>query len=76
MNYLKHTFILNEGDPDSSYLNILHFCKFCGLYVQQIMRNINQTIDASKQLQTDYINEHTEIKCLTEEQWIIKQIIE
>lgn len=92
MKQLQHSFILKsfcgEGYDDYLNLNSDHYCKYCNQSATLLIRNcdlmgnypLNYFLSLSpankRQEQTDFINKHCKIKCITEEEYIIKQIIE
>jgi len=82
--YYEHTFIFksNWGETEDFYfnLNANHYCKFCGESYYYLFNNCNKKMDFAypndKKQQENYLNEHCNIRCLTEEEYIIKSIIE
>lgn len=77
MKQLSHTFTTNYD-----YLTIQDTCLYCGLTAQQLFNHIERKFHNlwprnefnELQQQINYLNKY--IKCLTEEEYIIKAIIE
>ena len=85
---LKHEFILKSqwGEFEDDYLNLnsFHHCKFCDVSAEVLFVSCHDydkiilwgKFPGNKKLQAEYINNFCTIKCITEEEYIIKQIIE
>ncbi len=82
--YIKHIFYptfttIQPVDDRFFHLHSTDYCKFCGKCVSDLFLELNINFEANVQNKTtqqlmDYLNKHT--KCITEDEFIIKSIIE
>ena len=85
MKQLNHIFLRYNKDviktfgtdsyTEGNYISGTDICRHCGKFAQEIYDQVNiEIIGTSAYEQSKWLNEHT--KCITEEEFIIKNIIE